>query len=229
MGEQKDVLIISKSKKHHNYCVAAIDCEKLSLVRIISDDEGIHYAIKSNDLIDEEGNEAQVLDKVTVNLKENDIELNYQPENILLDTDKYIINYGNQDNEDLIKILDELSNRYDYIFYDTEKKILSDDLEDIDEEDRHSLEVIKSKSVTVRVKNNEKHTLKASVRYKGKWYNDLSITDINFEQEYFDKVESSQKGYITLENVYLVLSLGENYEGNHYKLVASVIQSVFYI
>ena len=224
MGEQKDVLIISKSKKHHNYCVAAIDCDQSSLVRIISDEEDIHYAIKPDDLCDEDGNEAQVLDKVTINLKENDIELNYQPENMLLDTNEYIVNHGRQKDDDLIETLDNLSNIYDHIFYNTDKKISSDDLENIDEDDMHSLEVIKPKSVTVRVKDREKRTLKASIKYNGEWYNDLSVTDMNFEQEYFDDVEDSENGYITLKDVYLILSLGEKYNGNHYKLVSSVIE-----
>ncbi|MBQ3420393.1 MAG: hypothetical protein IJH34_01720 [Romboutsia sp.] len=225
MGKEREILILSKSKKHHNYCVAGIDCNNLSLVRLISDDSEIHYAIKAEDLVDIEGQEAQVLDKITVTLKKNDIKLNYQPENILLDTSEYIINNGsNKNNRNLSRILDFFSNKYEYIFYNTNNKISSDEINNLKIEDKHSLEIIGPTFITIRIKDDEKRTLRASIKYNEQWYNELSITDIDFEQRYFEEVQNSFDGYITLRGVYLLISLGEKYNGNHYKLIASIIE-----
>ena len=66
--------------------------------------------------------------------------------------------------------------------------------------------------------------MRASIKYNEQWYNELSITDIDFEQRYFEEVQNSFDGYITLRGVYLLISLGEKYNGNHYKLIASIIE-----
>ncbi|NWK12373.1 dual OB domain-containing protein [Clostridium cadaveris] len=218
-----ELVVLSKSRKHGGYCVAAIDCGNRSFVRLISRNKLNHYAIAENDLIDQNGKCAEVLDNVVVVPDKNNISLPFQPENELIDTGYYVFNKGKFNNIKLRSIINGMTNKYEYIFFNIDKRISSIELHQIDSNNIHSLELIIAEKLTIRVKEVNKRTLKGSIYYKGNWYNDLSITDIEFEKNYYDKVDNFNYGYITLNNPYLLISLGEEFNGFHYKLIASVL------
>lgn len=222
-NKNRNIVILAKSRKHSAYCIAGFDCNSNRLVRIITDNQYNHYAVLADDIEDDKGKVAEVYDNITIKTIENKIEVAHQPENIMLDTRYYVINTGRYKREDLRKIIDKLSNKYEYIFYNLNNYISQSEFDEISENERHSLEIINSEYLTIRVKDIEKKTLKASIKYNGVWYNSLSITDGDFESRYYEEVVNSPFQHITLNNSYVLVSLGENFNGNYYKLIACVL------
>lgn len=222
-NKNSNIVILAKSRKHSAYCIAGVDCNSNKLVRVITDNEYNHYAVVADDIEDDKGKVAEVYDNIIIKTIENKIEVAHQPENIMLDTRHHVTNKGPYKREDLRKIINKLSNKYEYIFYNSNKCISQSEFEGISEKERHSLEIINAEYLTIRVKDIEKKTLKASIKYNGVWYNSLSITDCYFESRYYEEVLNSPLQHITLNNPYVLVSLGENFNGNYYKLIACIL------
>lgn len=222
-NSKREIIILAKSRKHSAYCIAGIDKKNNQLVRVITEDENIHYAVTDSQIQDSRGKVATLYDDIVIVTSENKIDIPHQPENILLDTRYYIINNGMFRKDDLRGIIDALSNKYDQIFYNSERYISKNDLDKIEEKNMHSLEVINPPSMYIRVKDYQKKTLKANIIYKDIWNNDLPITDKEFESKYYDEVLNSQYGYIRIDSPFLVISLGEEFNVKYYKLIACVL------
>jgi len=222
-NDYKEVIILSKSRKHRGYCVAGIDCSNRSLVRLISNNPINHYATIDENIEDKNGKIAEVLDDVIIESDLSGIVLPFQPENITLNTNSKFINKGNYNKINLKKIVDLISNKYDYIYFNTNPCLSILELQNINKKDMHSLELIKPNILVLRVKDVDKHRLKGNILYKNRWYNNFAVTDINFENSHYNEVANSQCGYKTLHNPYLLISLGEEYNGYHYKLIASIL------
>lgn len=84
-SEVIDVIILSKSSKHHKYCVAGIDVSTGSFVRLNSEDEVAHGALCEQDMIYENGLKCLVLDIARVIIKRH-APLKTQPENKIIDS-----------------------------------------------------------------------------------------------------------------------------------------------
>ncbi len=214
----KDIVILAKSRKHGNYCVAGKDITTGEWIRLISEDESIHNAVSPNDLIYEDNTEANVLDVIRVEVKEVEEKnrIIYQPENYILDNRYYLLKLQKKNENYLNNIIDDV----DGIFYNTSNCISKDDLSKV--EDIHSLILIEPDIVKIKRKN--EHTLWANIKYNNIWYNSLTITDVYFTGKYYNDISSDYSG-TNFYNMKLVISLGEEYNGNHYKLIASIIES----
>lgn len=217
---EKEIVILTKSRKYKNYCVAGIDLSNGEWIRLISEDTDIHNAVRPQDLIYENDDEVQILDKVIVECEMCNSNF-YQPENIILNTEYYIKFNGRVNPSELLPFL---STR-DYIFYDSNNKIHKDKLVKHITNDNHSLVLIKPEYPIINVKtwNNGKKTVKSSFRYNNIWYRYLSITDHLIEEEYLNKEDGD---YRLQQDVLFVISLGEVYYSDdcHYKLIASIIE-----
>ena len=88
----KKIVLLAKSKKHQNYCVAGKDVDTGEWVRLISEEEEIHNAVRPENLIYSDETEAQILDVLRAKVKEVDEEnINpNQPENYILDKNYYL-------------------------------------------------------------------------------------------------------------------------------------------
>lgn len=213
----KYMVILTKSRKHCNYCVAGKDINTGEWIRLISEDETIHNAVNPNDLIYQDNTEANILDVISVEVKEVELEskILYQPENYILDNRYYLRKLQEKDVSYINNIIDDV----EYIFYNTSNCITSNDLADI--EDVNSLVLISPEVVKVKRKND--YDLWANIRYKGRWYNNLTIKDISFTEKYYNEITNDYNGK-NFYNVKLVISLGEEFRGSHYKIIASVIE-----
>lgn len=213
----KDILLLAKSKKHYNYCIAGKDINTGEWIRLISEDNTIHNAIKPTDLIYEDNTEAEILDVIRVMVKEikNENKILYQPENYILDDRYYLLKLEERNLNDLNNITDDV----DKIFFNTSNSISRNDLEVI--ENVNSLVLIEPEIVKVKRKNDT--DLWANVKYNGEWYNSLTIKDISFTEKYYNDITNDYNGR-NFYGVKLVISLGEEYKGKHYKLIAAVIE-----
>lgn len=210
----KDIVLLAKSRKHYNYCIAGKDINTGEWIRLISEDDTIHNAVKPTDLIYEDNTEAEILDVIRVRVKEIEDEnkILYQPENYILDDRYYLLKLEERSPNGLNNIIDDV----ELIFFNTSNSISKNDLEEI--ENVNSLVLIDPEIVKVKRKNNT--DLWANVKYNGEWYNNLTIKDIGFTEKYYNDITSDRNFY----NIKLVISLGEEYKGSHYKLIASVIE-----
>ena len=222
-NSKREIIILAKSRKHSAYCIAGIDKKNNQLVRVITENEDIHYAVTENQIQDSRGKVANLYDDIVIVASKNKIDIPHQPENIMLDTSYYITNNGSFRKDHLRKIVSSLSNKYDYIFYNSKRYLSQNDIDKINEADRHSLEIINPQHLIIRIKDNEKRTLIGNIKYNGIWNNNISITDKEFENKCYNEIINSEDRQMRIDNPFLVISLGEEYKGNYYKLIACVL------
>lgn len=110
-----------------------------------------------------------------------------------------------------------LDNKHQAVFYFRGKAIPAVMVERLD----YSLMLIKPDKAQAYVdEEREKSKYRMKFTYYGSNY-DFPITDPIFLEAFRTKPEC----YTDLKNIYLTLSLGQEFEGFHYKLVAAVIQT----
>lgn len=214
-----EFILLAKSKKYNNYCVAGIDIHSLRWIRLISDDPSISNAVPPYDLMYKNDLEAAVLDKVALRCKRSE-PLFYQPENFILDNQHTLFKKGQIDYFQVEKFAE----KKDYIFHNTDKKIHSKELNDIQEKEQYSLVLIKPLNPIIHVKTWEDGNKKISCSfdYNKRKYRFFSVTDHNILNHYLEKNDGN---YNLQGNLLFVISLGEIYDRDscHYKLIASVI------
>lgn len=118
-------------------------------------------------------------------------------------------------NDDLMNLC--LDKKHQNIFYFQGKAVSAQMVERLD----YSLMFIHPENAQAYIdENKEKSKYRIKFNYYGSSY-DFPITDPVFLEAFKAKPECS----LELKNVYLTLSLGLEFEGFHYKLVAAVIQT----
>lgn len=199
---------MTESSKFSGKCVAGIDVESGKWVRLVSDDEETHGAIANNDLYYQDGGKCQVLDIVDVPIIEECGD-HIQPENVLLDTSKYIRYVGMASLEDVLEIHpaeirnDILGNKYSYI---SEQRVDSVG---------YSLALVEVQDLEiVQVENpNGRPKTKVNFTYQGYSYTQMSVTDPRFY--------SVTSGTV-YDSAVLVISIGTPYNEKYYKFVSGI-------
>ena len=202
------LIVMTESSKYSGKCVAGIDVETGRWVRLVSDDEETHGAIANRDLYYQDGNRCEVLDIVDVPvIAECGDEI--QPENVLIDTRKYIKYVGMATIEDVLEIHPVenrtyiLGNQYSYI---SEQRVDSVG---------HSLTLIEVQDLKIeQIENpNGRPKTKATFTYRGCEYVQMSVTD----PKYYS-IPNGKK----YESAVLVVSIGTPYNGKYYKFVSGI-------
>lgn len=207
MGKLR-LIIMTESSKFSGKCVAGIDVKSGKWIRLVSDDEETHGAIANRDLYYQDGGKCEVLDIVDVSIIEecgDDV----QPENVLLDTSKYIRYVDRASLEDVLKIHpaevrnDILGNKYSYI---SEQRVESVgySLALVEVQD---LEIVQVESPNGRPKT------KVNFTYQGYSYTQMSVTDPRFYSV------ASGTAY---DSAVLVVSIGTPYNEKYYKFVSGI-------
>ena len=199
-----DVLILTKSSKHDNYCVAGVDVKTREWVRLVSTCDERDGAVSRYEMTDRNGYEIVPLDvvRVVVNRK---CPIGCQSEN-------YELSYGYK-----WQLIDRISfyDAMQYISLYRSKFIFGNSYMYIShekiEEQKKSLLIAEVKDL--RIFKNEQRKQKCVFKYGGYTYNTVSMTD----PEYYRYEDC----YI--EKAYIVVSLPHNdYNGKHYKFVAKI-------
>lgn len=214
------MVILAKSKKYNNYCVACYDYKLNSLVRLVTTDNQHHNAVSKDDLLFDNLVEAQVGDIVSVEVLCTQ-PAKCQPENLLIDTGKYLKRLG-----ECFEYHSFLTNP-NFIFWSTSKKIAESELEKISVS--NSIEFINVKNSIVRVKYWDKGPkVTLDFYYRGKEYRYFNITDTSFNNGII-RYSNNKDIEMKLDDVFLIISLGEvyDYDQCRYKLIASIIENDF--
>lgn len=220
---KKHFVCLANSKKFNQRCIAGIELSKAIQT------ESTFNIVKRNDKVvwirpvsqSEHGEvdsglveHISLLDIVEINVTAS-VPNGYQCENVLFDNRPLGIVGRIEKSESL---LDKLSSETALTLFGNKSK--SVDARVIDKVD-HSLVFIKPKNVKIRSTQNFRGDaqVRALFSYRNIYY-DLPVTDIDFEKEFLRNesiVSASNRFYFTV-------SLGVEFNGQHYKLIAGIIQ-----
>ena len=209
------MILLAKSKKYQNYCVAGMNYYG-ELVRIVSDDDSIKCAVKRDDMLYQNGQEPQIFDVVNVPIKKKIKFHPFQPENYLLDKRYCWKKIGELTAKEK---LEQLANKDEYIFYDTDRKVSNYSIPK-NPLKRKSLTLVKPDECEIYgLYDGANYKVRMNINYNHRWYKNLCVTDKEFERNFQEgKINQDQQS----TNL-LLISLGEEFHGNHYKLVSSIL------
>ena len=209
----RDIIIMAKSNKHSNYCIAGIDINNREWVRPVSSLTHIERAVPREDIVYENGEEAQLLDVVRINFIEA-LPTDAQTENLLYDDTIYWKKIDSWSLDDLLRFI--MPQNLDYIFVNAQKALYEHELTG------KSLAFVRIDNPRICVKNFDNRK-KATLlfEYKGNEYKFIAISDPCVLKEYLEKPEGV---YRIGASSYAVFSLTNKYQqdGKYYKMLATL-------
>lgn len=206
-------VVLTKSAKHHELCIAGIDWNTGEFIRIVTLDKEIDGAVPKDKFhYENDGKEIDCFDLIKISVSTHDGN-ELQPENLIWDQSKKVEFIKKIDfNEVLEKHPAEC---HDFIFGNTYSCTY-----------RPILEKIKKSLILVEVTNFETYSLeveydegkrlktKAMFDYNGKHYQDISVTD----PKYFTNKYQYNSAYI-------IISIGNEFNNKYYKWIAAIYDS----
>lgn len=200
----KTLVIFANSVKHHQHCVAGKDILTKEWIRLVGDKNGCELKDEQTKYQNKYGKYlVKPLQKMNIEFLQK-APLKQQPENHIISNKIWEQNY-NIEREEIEGFLDNPSNLW---------------LDGISKNDRVNYQLIQNNEIKITqslylIKTNDlkvdKQNRRATFSLNDTSY-DLAITDPKIQD--FD---NSKKPY------YLVISLGEEFKGSCYKLVASIL------
>lgn len=199
----KEIVVFANSVKHDNSCVAGKCTKTKEWIRPVSNAQG--GEISNEQTIKASGYRLQILDKVKVDLSHH-APLDHQTENYVINQTQWVDAFfiRNHQVEDYLDAPDNLWGIGDRVSHD---EIVNN------QEVTNSLYLVKVEELELFKNRYDKR--RARFSYGGINY-DLAVTGREFDKHF---VTNSA----FLRDVIICVSLGENYEGDCYKLVASII------
>lgn len=207
---EKEIVILAKSIKHGNFCVAGKDVSTKKWIRLVSDNNG--SALTGQQILTTNSNykdtyQVKTLHKVKVKFS-HPAPLLQQPENEVINPQ-----HTWQQNFSLSQA--QLANYVDSpeTLWGCENRLLYEDITQGSITISQSLYLVPVSNLSLYTNPQDKR--KAHFTYNDVRYTTMSVTDPNF-----DKLVSEQGFY---KSAYLVISLGEKYTDNYcYKMVAAI-------
>lgn len=199
----KEIVVFANSVKHGNSCVAGKCTETRKWIRPVSNNNGGEILVEQT--VKASGYRLKILDKVKIDLSHH-APLNHQTENHVIKNTKWMDAYFLK-KEEIISYLDspkDLWGEGDRVCHDEiikNKKI------------RNSLYLVQVNQLELFKDQNDKRRAKFSYGEVG--YN-LAVTGREFDSHF-------KKNSTFLRNAIICVSLGENFNGYCYKLVAAII------
>lgn len=202
-----EMIVLTKSRKLTGYCVAGINCKTGEWVRLISKNKDIHGALTDYNLEYDEYTYCEPLDviKVTIEDKAND---EYQPENYYIDEGRYLTKLDEISFEEVVYNFNVLED-VDYIYGNTKPYLEKEFSFLLDKS------LILVKVTNLKITNIYKKSLKVEFKYHGNKYKQMALTDVNY-----DKHDVG----LTMDEAYLVISTGNEWNGKFYKWVAAIYE-----
>lgn len=202
---KKTIVIFANSIKHHKHCVAGKCIETGKWVRPVSEMSGTELTNEQSKYTNKYGQYmVKPKQKIEMNFQTH-APLLHQPDNYLIDNSQWQQRFKIEDSEinqylDTPSSLWGNSNLIPYSLIASKEVVIS-----------QSLYLIQTKNLTLYTPDVNKR--RASFVYNGIKY-DFPVTDPNF-----DRITSEGK---SLSGI-LCISLGEEFNGNCYKIVATIL------
>lgn len=213
---KKLIVILAKSAKQGNYCVAGIELSTNKWIRPISHDEKIEDAVTAAELTYSDNTEAQILDVVEIDFEDTPVENKIQPENFFF-KNKTWKKLGSWNLSDVEKFCGFDST--DLIFYDTSRRLELSALDNFDRKKSLLILPIENLSVSVEFRNDEKK-IQANFNYGGVKYERFSVGDIALREKFSD---SPCGEFFVTEKAVATFSLTNPYKDSRcYKMLANL-------
>ncbi|HHX87758.1 MAG TPA: hypothetical protein GX693_06245 [Firmicutes bacterium] len=206
------MILLANARKLGERCIAGIEPDTGKWIRPVKPGGG---ALSLADICYQDGSHPKLLDIVRVPVI-NKEPLYYQPENWIVDEDIYWSRLGVVDQ----KLLPRYCFTERYIFFDQNDRLAKYRCEQIGIS--YSLMLVKPEKVIFRKTKSatNKPQLRALFCYNDILYN-LVVTDPEWESRY---AVAEDDDYPLRRECLFTISLGEAFEGCHYKLIAAVIE-----
>ncbi len=220
MATTKELICLANSRKHNGRCIAGIDVESNAWVRPVSSRPTHEVSESERQYWD--GAEPRILDVVSVRLLRPK-RLGFQTENWLLDPSSQWVKQGRIGWGRLCR-LEQKTKRLWINSEDSTRKGLNDrvSVEQVFAL-MNSLKLIRVSAVTIEVDRpydaNRELEVRAKFRHEGSTYI-LKVTDAVYEERF----RALGVGSYELAESFLTVSLGEEFKGHFYKMVAAIIE-----
>ena len=214
----RKLIILAKSAKYNNFCIAGIDIDTGKWIRPISEKPELEEAVPLEDLKYPDGSLVELLDVVEIKFSDRSANNPIQPENFFYNP-KYF--WQKVSRITLQEVIDKRGyDLRDKIFYNSERSIFGADVEKISE--RESLLLLSIENIFISVEDKEEQKkFFADFDYGGKKFFRFSVGDIVVRK----KFETSDAGkYFFKERATVVFSLTNPFHANYncYKILAQV-------
>ena len=212
---KKILVILAKSAKYGNYCVAGIELSTNKWIRPISHDEKTNDAVTAAELSYSDNTEAQILDVVEIDFEETPAANEVQPENFFFKgTWKKLAHWNLNDFEKFCGF-----DSADFIFYDTSRRLELSTLENFDRKKSLLILPLENIFVSTEIHNDEKKFY-ANFSYGGINYERFGVGDIFLRENFLDKPCGK---FFIAEKAVATLSLTNPYKDNRcYKMLANL-------
>ena len=209
---KKQIIILTKSRKHTAKCVVGIDVINNELIRLVTEDESIHYSLTDEHLTYEDNSVVEIFDLVEVEFIKAKPNV-HQPENWLIDTNKKFKRLASNiyNREIILSAIKQNLTNDEYIYYNTASYLTKNEFDTI------------KKSIILAIVEDVEFTfpyfnsIKVSFNYNNKYYDKLSFTNDDRYYQY----ESYKKALAII-----TLPDGEDKfckeNGKYYKFVANL-------
>ena len=149
----RKLIILAKSAKYNNFCIAGIDIDTGKWIRPISEKPELEEAVPLEDLKYPDGSLVELLDVVEIKFSDRSANNPIQPENFFYKP-KYFWQKVNRTT--LQEVIDKRGyDLRDKIFYNSERSIFGADVEKISE--RESLLLLSIENIFISVEDKEDH------------------------------------------------------------------------
>lgn len=212
MNMEKTIIIMAKSFKHNNYCIAGIDIETGEWIRPVSDNNNLEGAVLIEDTVYQNGNEVQLFDVVTIQF------IKYYPkkaqhENYLYDSKRKWVYKGSVTLNYVIKKFG----------VDSENFIFGNTLKSLNEKalTGKSLMLVQIHNPAIWVKRYPERTaITLSFTYACNSYTFIPVSDIGLHENYINLLDGK---YELGTSRYAVFSLTDSFsDGKYYKMLAQL-------
>ncbi len=213
---KKLVVILAKSAKYGNYCVAGIEISTNKWIRPISHDEKIADAVTAAELTYSDNTEVQIFDVVEIDFEDTPAQNKIQPENSFFKNSTWK-KFGRWNLSDVEKFCGFDST--DFIFYDTSRRLELSIFETVNRQKSLLILPIENISIVTEIRNDEKK-IQANFDYGGVRYERFGIGDIALREKFSDKPCGN---FFVAEKAVATFSLTNPYKDNRcYKMIANL-------
>lgn len=216
----REIIILAKSSKHGQYCIAGIDKSSGECIRPISTDNETEHSVPLKDITYTNGNIVKIFDIVKIKfLKHNPTIV--QSENYTYDSSFKWICTGKSSLQEVVNFrgYDETN----IIFYNDNKEIEDKDLQEYPLNKHTSLLLLNVKNPCVFVKTfyDGNKSIQLNFTYNNINYPYFKISDVAIKTEFLNKNDGT---YSLKENLPVVFSLTDKYykKNKYYKMVAQI-------
>ncbi|MDP8033844.1 hypothetical protein QJU43_06685 [Pasteurella atlantica] len=204
---EKEIVILAKSIKHNGYCVAGKYFSTKQWVRLVSNSGGGQLSFEQVQYENIYGRfEVKPLQRMKIGLVK-EVSLINQPENWLIDNRLWVQNYRIEKSE-LYNYLDKPED-----LWGDSHKVNYNSIESRNILIEQSLYLVKAHNLNLYITEDQKR--RAKFCYNNINY-DLPVTDPEFDNIFNDKN--------IINNAILCISLGEEFNGYCYKIVATIFE-----